>query len=42
MTLYMTDFVVIPYIYDLEALSCNERIANDKSHLMFDVALFIL
>jgi hypothetical protein len=23
MTSYMTDFVVIPNIYDLEALSCN-------------------
>jgi hypothetical protein len=30
MTPYMTDFVVIPDIYDLEAFSCNRRIVKDK------------
>jgi hypothetical protein len=30
MTPYMTNFVIIPDIYDLEALSCNKKIAKDK------------
>jgi hypothetical protein len=30
MTPYMIDFIVILDIYDLEALSCNRRIAKDK------------
>jgi len=30
MTPYMIDFVVVLDRYDLEAFSCNERVAKDK------------